>query len=83
MRNESTNQDRQERRVRELSRLEEAAKQFLRDTGVGSIADHMSVHVWMAAFAYTELAKHRLIAFENAYLSEINDREYGKQGRKY
>ena len=43
------------RRQTELRRLEEAAKQFLRDTGVGPIADHMSVHAWMAAFAYMQV----------------------------
>ena len=43
------------RRRAELRRLEEAAKQFLRDTDMGPIADHMSVHVWMAAFAYTQV----------------------------
>lgn len=43
------------RRRAELRRLEEAAKQFLRDTDMGPIADHMSVHAWMAAFAYTQV----------------------------
>lgn len=43
------------RRRAELRRLEEAAKQFLRDTGVGPVAEHMSVHAWMAAFAYTQV----------------------------
>ena len=43
------------RRRDELRRLEEAAKQFLRDTDMGAVADHMSVHAWMAAFAYTQV----------------------------
>lgn len=62
----------------ELQRLEAAAKQFLRDTGVGSIADHMSVHAWMAAFAYTELSKQRRQAnFKNWREHDIQETEFG------
>jgi len=52
------------RRRAELRRLEEAAKQFLRDTDMGPIADHMSVHAWMAAFAYQQLSKRKRPARE-------------------
>lgn len=67
------------RRRAELWRLEEAAKQFLRDTGVGPIADHMSVHAWMAAFAYTQLqtleaACQSLLAGKVNALEQIRER---------
>lgn len=67
------------RRRAELRRLEEAAKQFLRDTDMGPIADHMSVHVWMAAFAYTQLqtlesACQSLLAGKVNALEQIRER---------
>lgn len=52
------------RRLAELTQLEDDAKQFLRDTKVGSLASHTSMHAWMAAFAYQQLSKRKRPARE-------------------
>lgn len=51
-------------RIAKLTQLEDDAKQFLRDTNVGALASHTSMHAWMAAFAYQQLSKRKRPARE-------------------